>query len=132
MTSEWMTINSSREQRLHRSPHSIYHFGVKSTHDDKDLHLVVVFGTAPGIKPGPSRRPVDGHLPARPLKLPEQKDDLSVNVCVASRDSRSTNTIVAINKDPHAPIFEFSDLAVVADMHTVVPELVELLRRHAG
>ena len=45
---------------------------------------------------------------------------------------QNSKTIVAINKDPHAPIFEFSDLAVVADVHAVVPELVELLRKHAG
>ncbi len=45
---------------------------------------------------------------------------------------QNSKTIVAINKDPHAPIFEFSDLAVVGDVHTVVPELLELLRKHAG
>ena len=45
---------------------------------------------------------------------------------------QNSKTIIAINKDPHAPIFEFSDLAVVGDVHTVVPELVELLRKHAG
>jgi electron transfer flavoprotein alpha subunit len=45
---------------------------------------------------------------------------------------QSSKTIVAVNKDPHAPIFEFSDLAVVGDVHVVVPELVELLRKHAG
>jgi electron transfer flavoprotein alpha subunit len=45
---------------------------------------------------------------------------------------QSSKTIVAVNKDPNAPIFEFSDLAVVGDVHTIVPELVELLRKHAG
>jgi electron transfer flavoprotein alpha subunit len=41
---------------------------------------------------------------------------------------QNAETIVAINKDPRAPIFEFCDLAVVADLHTIVPQLVELLR----
>jgi electron transfer flavoprotein alpha subunit len=45
---------------------------------------------------------------------------------------QNSKTIVAINKDPHAPIFEFSDLAVVGDVHLVVPELIELLRQRAG
>ncbi len=45
---------------------------------------------------------------------------------------QNSKTIVAVNKDPHAPIFEFSDFAVVGDVHTVVPELIELLRKHAG
>lgn len=45
---------------------------------------------------------------------------------------QNSKTIIAVNKDPHAPIFEFSDLAVVGDVHTVVPELVERLRKHAG
>jgi electron transfer flavoprotein alpha subunit len=45
---------------------------------------------------------------------------------------QGSKTIIAINKDPNAPIFEFSDLAVIGDVHTVVPELVELLRKHSG
>ena len=45
---------------------------------------------------------------------------------------QSSKTIVSVNKDPHAPIFEFSDLAVVGDVHAIVPDLIELLRKHAG
>jgi len=41
---------------------------------------------------------------------------------------QSSGTIVAINKDPNAPIFEFSDLGVVGDVHEVVPKLTELVR----
>jgi electron transfer flavoprotein alpha subunit len=41
---------------------------------------------------------------------------------------QGSNVIVAINKDANAPIFEFSDLGVVGDLHTIVPKLVELVR----
>jgi electron transfer flavoprotein alpha subunit len=42
---------------------------------------------------------------------------------------QSSNVIVAINKDPNAPIFEFSDLGVVGDVHEIVPKLTELVRQ---
>jgi electron transfer flavoprotein alpha subunit len=41
---------------------------------------------------------------------------------------QSSNVIVAINKDPNAPIFEYSDLGVVGDVHQIVPKLTELVR----
>jgi electron transfer flavoprotein alpha subunit len=45
---------------------------------------------------------------------------------------QSSNVIVAINKDANAPIFEFSDLGVVGDLHQVVPKLTELVRARKG
>jgi electron transfer flavoprotein alpha subunit len=45
---------------------------------------------------------------------------------------QSSGTIVAINKDPNAPIFDFCDFGVVGDLHQVVPKLTELLRAHKG
>jgi electron transfer flavoprotein alpha subunit len=41
---------------------------------------------------------------------------------------QSSGTIVAINKDANAPIFEFCDLGVVGDVNEVVPKLTELVR----
>jgi electron transfer flavoprotein alpha subunit len=41
---------------------------------------------------------------------------------------QGANVIVAINKDPNAPIFEYSDLGVVGDLHEIVPKLTELVR----
>jgi electron transfer flavoprotein alpha subunit len=45
---------------------------------------------------------------------------------------QGSNVIVAINKDGNAPIFEFSDLGVVGDLHQVVPKLTELVRARKG
>ncbi len=41
---------------------------------------------------------------------------------------QSSSVIVAINKDPNAPIFEYSDLGVVGDLHEILPKLTELVR----
>jgi electron transfer flavoprotein alpha subunit len=45
---------------------------------------------------------------------------------------QGSHVIVAINKDANAPIFEFSDLGVVGDLHQVVPKLAELVRAKKG
>jgi electron transfer flavoprotein alpha subunit len=45
---------------------------------------------------------------------------------------QSSGVIVAINKDPNAPIFEFADLGVVGDVHAIVPKLTELVKQRKG
>jgi electron transfer flavoprotein alpha subunit len=45
---------------------------------------------------------------------------------------QSSGVIVAINKDPNAPIFEFSDLGVVGDVHEIIPKLTELVKARKG
>ncbi len=41
---------------------------------------------------------------------------------------RTSETIVAINKDGNAPISEFADLTIVGDAFAIVPELTKLVR----
>ena len=65
------------------------------------------------------------------------RPDLAV-VCGASGAMQFTvgvqqaGTIIAINTDPEAPIFEEADYCVVDDLKRVLPPLIEQLRRQAA
>jgi electron transfer flavoprotein alpha subunit len=45
---------------------------------------------------------------------------------------QSSENILAINKDPNAPIFEFCDLGVVGDLHKILPKLTEAVKAKKG
>ncbi len=112
--------------------------GGRGLEDSSDFELIEELASALDGKVGSSRPLVDEGWISRDHQVGYSGSRVKPKIYIACGISgapqhlagmKESDVIIAINKDPSAPIFEHADYGIVGDLYEVIPELIEQIEK---